>query len=300
MPERHESELLGLYAVFAALEECVVGVSDELVAQTKLNWWVEQFEFLAQSGDGKQVPDHPILRQLHHCNSLGPSHIPAYCAIAVNFMKRLHPDSPADLAELEQLCVDIGIEPLKLEIRLYSSDNESTSDQLIDQLTHASQNNGSEVIGWALDGEESNWRALAAANGLLQLIRESSLSEHQRFWWLPMSFLAKYQTSRTGLATFQWNAQRDHMMNEISELGLQWGRDGQSVFSCSGNYGEAPEVSRWRNRHLIMNHAWNIRLLERLGKSPAKLQQGIRKGANAIDMLAVWSKSRKILKRGKA
>jgi len=161
-------KLLPLYALFSVVEQACSTLSDEDVANSKLNWWRK--ECLHQDMTESQ---HPLLKELCRTGAASELRRDSIAGLFAGATSRLSASAPADMAGLISICIELHRPQLELELDVAG-------------LQHAEKNFSQELL---------------ARNGVVQLLRESSrMKEQGGFWWVPLNLLARYGVSREDLS----------------------------------------------------------------------------------------------------
>lgn len=247
-------KLLPLYALFSVVEQACSTLSDEDVANSKLNWW--RNECLNQNMTESQ---HPLLKELCRTGADSELRRDSIAGLFAGATSRLSASAPADMAGLTSICVEVHRPQLELEL---------------------------DVAG--LQNAERNFsQELLARNGMVQLLRESSrMREQGGFWWVPLNLLARHGVSREDLS------QRPSSPAAIQLLADMLGDEtfaGSDVLdpSCSrpADYTQA--------RHVFAVSGLYSRKLRRIrDASPDRLARDLSTPGPA-DLVAAWKSARK-------
>ena len=160
------NQLLALHALFASIELLNGEISEELVAQKKLDWW--RTELLQHDAGDSQ---HPVVRQLHASGAVRKLPGSLIAGLLDSAERRFDALAPADENDLLRLCKEIYLPQVLLESAL--GDVEVTPGS----YKHAMLSNG----------------------GLIQLLRQGVRRIENAFWWIPLSLLARYKINRREL-----------------------------------------------------------------------------------------------------
>jgi phytoene/squalene synthetase len=163
-------KLLPLYALFSVVEQACSTLSDEDVANSKLNWWRK--ECLHQDMTKSQ---HPLLKELCRTGADRELRRDSIAGLFAGATSRLSASAPADMAGLISICMELHRPQLELELDLAG-------------LQNAERNFSQELL---------------ARNGMVQLLRETSrMKEQGGFWWVPLNLLARHGVGREELSQY--------------------------------------------------------------------------------------------------
>lgn len=154
-PPGARDRLLPLYALFAVIDAICNEVGDDEVVLRKLEWWRQ--ECLQPNPAGSS---HPVLRELVRTGAMQRCDRDGLAELFDSARTRMAAESPATMDDLGALCRMLGYPRLELEAAVAGDSPE------------------------AVAGEA----ALAAANGLTQLLRGSAEMDS---WWLPLDLQSR-------------------------------------------------------------------------------------------------------------
>lgn len=229
------ARLLALYAMFSSIEELHCRIGDENVARVKLGWWHQQL-----LGEQFGISDHPVTRQLFRTGAITIGARDDLQSMLKTAITRLDAAAPADEHELKSMCIEIGLYQMRLEFGL-QGENEPYA------------------------GQES----ACAVNGLVQLLRESSRTQKEPWWWVPLSYLAREGLSRVALERITQREAASQIMMRICELGLSWAQAGLIQFpqSTSRNFSRRELVQKQALLHWCIQTELHARALGKLRES---------------------------------
>ena len=191
-PTDRAGQLLPLYALFGSVEELCSEHTDVDVAQRKLDWWRTEIARL-----GGQGSDHPILRQLVQSGAHETLGSDSLARMFDDAESRLDPKSPKDIDDLRMRCLAVSHPRFELELSLWGA---------------------TPMAPQTLD-------AVAASCGLAQIMREAARRPAgSKYWWLPLSMLARHGVSRTDLETGPLSPQVRALFEDILAEDRDWCR----------------------------------------------------------------------------
>jgi len=189
-PADRAGQLLPLYALFAAVEEVCSEHSDEDVARRKLGWWRSECAQLGERGS-----DHPILRELEHSGARQVLRPESLERLFGDAEARLDPTPVPDLDDFQARCRQVSQPQIELELSLWGS-SPSTPTPV---------------------------EAIAATNGLAQLLREAARrADPHKYWWLPLSLLAHHGLSRAEINRDQRSAPARALFTDLIDSCRDW------------------------------------------------------------------------------
>jgi phytoene synthase len=168
-PPQMSDQLLALHALFASIELLNSGISEELVARGKLDWW--RAELLERDGADSH---HPVVSHLYATGALQKLPESTLGLLLDNAESRFEALAPIDEHEFLRLCHEIYRPQVLLESSL------GGIDEAFDSVNTAVLFNG----------------------GLIQLLRESGRRKENAFWWIPLSLQARFNVNRRELEAF--------------------------------------------------------------------------------------------------
>ena len=258
-PEKYSPGLLALYAWFSALEESLCGVSDEIVAQTKLIWWQQQL-----LGSEYRSSPHPITRQLRRCQVIHSAAREHARGLLETTMERLDMRAPSDERALRSLCRNVSVHAMRLELAMQGENN--VDSPLLD--------------------------AACAVNGLVQLLRESSCSMLPSYSWIPLNLLARHDLIRADLQNNTHTDASRLLMKDICTLGLAWIGTGDFKTDVYSDV-----AWRRRHRHWIIQTQMSVRRLKRLQRASLPMHRREFSATPIGDAWAAWRTARRISRR---
>jgi phytoene synthase len=254
-PEGQADLLLPLYALFAVLEQLCSQRSDVDVARRKLDWW------RAECLQGElERSAHPVLKEFVASGTyrLFDRDLLVPLFDSVDF--RLDAQPTADLATLEQLCRLVAEPQLNLELAICAEPDVPASVALAAHLPHM---------------------------GLAQLIRESARSPQDgRFWWLPLSLLARHGISRAQLEQ-DLDAPAGHaLFGDILGCAQRWGE----AAAQSNTGGEVRSAAQ----HFVVFSQLQRCALRRLCKTRPTLYASALTRVGARELLQAWRVAQRV------
>lgn len=182
-----KSRLAGLYDLLATVEECLYQASDHQVSRAKLNWWLEELH-AARKGTGT----HPLSVRLATSGAL--KMWPEYLLKRFFSLALYRVDAGGLSTEVELLDLSEAIGSIHLELECALHDQPVSSHSTIKQL--------------------------AAANGQMQLLRESLWAKQPSYYWVPLTVCAQLNLKRQQMADNS-GAKPSHLwIAEIAQLTL--------------------------------------------------------------------------------
>jgi len=255
-PPQISDQLLALHALFASIELLNCGISEELIARRKLDWW--RAELLEQ---GAENSHHPVVRYLHATGALKKLPESMLRLLLDSAEARFDAFAPVDEDDFIRLCQDIYRPQLLLELALEEAD-----EALIP------------------------FRAAVLFNGgLIQLLRESGRRKENVLWWIPLSLLARFKVNRKELETYQDSEVLQALFGCI--LGLQ---EQSAVHQLPDRQPGLAKVARLE--HLQLMTVLQTRQLDRLkGINPATYPRELSRW-RVGDLMAAWKCARHLNK----
>jgi phytoene synthase len=260
-PPRRAPQLLGLYALLAALEEAVSGTSDAQVARAKLAWW--QQELLGQP---PSQSNHPVVRYLLRTGAL--ERLPADCLADTLRLAVLRIDRQglADVEALQAFSERLGANPLQMEMALC---------------------NGIHPVDQPL-------LACARLNGLVQLIRESGRSRYLGCWWIPLGLCARHGVPRDlTLGQMAAGAGR-RLLHAVCSEGLSWQPEWRAAGTAWAQRTAGRDDPMSQLRHWLVHSRLQARQLQQLCNLPQARMGRAFGRSRPGDALLAWRFARQL------
>jgi phytoene/squalene synthetase len=262
-PKSYAEKIRALYALLAALEESVSQVSDEVVSNAKLSWWIQQL-FDPDYADSA----HPVTRQLHRFGLISESTKGAYRDLISMTMNRMDSPPAVDEEALKGSCHKLGQKQMAVELLI----QDETSEQ--SEITHS----------------------LCAMNGLLQLLRESSHGQLYAYGWVPLNLLARCEVSRSELQSGSKPEHTAKLIRNLAITGLSWST-GAAVTKGDEWMHQLDAGWRRRHRHWLLQTAVNERILAKLSSAKQNRQKDTIFNSGPGDAWFSWRCARQLTKR---
>ncbi len=257
--EQCVDQLLGLYALFASLEQLGWLSKDPMLVASNIQWWSQQIhgEIQGQAEGAHQLDDpppgrHPVLRLLTQSGAM--KRLPAKSLDDLIELVACAHDivPPADMDELRQLCQRLHQGRLMLELAL--GDSQSQYQELM--------------------------AAMAAIGGLSQLLRLLIFRPEAGGWWLPMDLLAQHQRSRAEASTDPHF--RNQLVRDLVRQAATWCRPRDFRLNC------ALHDDLRDHRHLYTYHYLLARQLASLARKPVRAYTTAMTRLRPNDFIAAW------------
>ena len=247
-------QLLALHGLFASIELLHCGISEELVAHRKLDWW--RAELLERNAADSH---HPVVSHLHATGALKKLPGSTLRLLLDNAESRFDALAPQDENDFMRLCREIYRPQVLLESALGGGDEAFNSFKT----------------------------AVLFNGGLIQLLRESGRRKENAFWWIPLSLQARFNVNRRELEAFHDPEVLNALFAHILEL------QGQLVEYQLFD-GQAGLVKGAGLVHLQLMIALQSRQLGRLrGLSPATYGKELSRWRIG-DLMTAWKTARQL------
>ncbi|NEZ03879.1 squalene/phytoene synthase family protein [Wenzhouxiangella sp. XN201] len=132
-----------------------------------------------------------------------------------------------------------------------------------------------------------NWRAFGGFAYFLRLVRDLAIDARSGRWPVPLDLQAEYQLARQDVVGGEPGRNWDGLVRA-------WLADGMQRFSDSPR-DFSPET-RWQQRHLLIGHALDRRLLKALARRPRKLLESRIRPGHAGNVWVAWRTARRLRK----
>jgi phytoene/squalene synthetase len=184
-----KARLVAMYGLLASLEDCLIRASDPAISRAKLIWWSDEL----RQARGKSGT-HPVTIRLRESGALAswpPDLTDRLLHLSLN---RVEPNGLADEGALRTLCEEVGKVHLELEASLYGGDMPDLA-EMVD---------------------------MAVIQGFTQILRETFQAKRTSFYWLPLTYTARFGFTRAQIAANPAGSDSRQMIMSMLELLMDW------------------------------------------------------------------------------